>query len=425
MQRKAQPRAPRGIGFGSALALAIIAGAGSASAASSGDWVGVWSASVQPVWTPDFPLPIGLPRSLWLQTLRQIVRVSAAGHKVRVALSNEYGDAPLTISAAHVARGESGAATVAGSDRALTFAGKGAVSIPPGARMISDPVDLEVPALSNLAISLYFGEATPVTTIHWEGVQTAYIVAGDHTGDADIKPDAKSAARAFVSEVLVDAVPSASTIVAYGDSITDGANSTVDANHRWPDILAEHIHKSYGDKVTVLNEAISGERVLSDRMGANALAHFDRDVLSQPHVATVVLMMGINDIGWPGMALAPHQAAPSAEDIIAGYRQLIDRAHMRGVRIIGATLTPFEDTFKGAPFEGYYNDEKEQKRQAVNAFIRSGAFDGVIDFDILTRDPANPKHIQAGFDSGDHLHPNDAGYKAMADAVDLKLLLGE
>jgi lysophospholipase L1-like esterase len=172
----------------------------------------------------------------------------------------------------------------------------------------------------------------------------------------------------------------------------------------------------------VLSEAISGARVLADRMGANALARFDRDVLAQPHLSTVVLMLGINDIGWPGCGLAPNEVAPSAEAIIEGYKQLIARAHMHGVRIVGATLTPFGDAFKGMPFEGYYDDGKEAKREAVNAFVHSGAFDGVIDFDAVARDPANPKHILAKFDSGDHLHPEDSGYRAMADAIDLKVL---
>ena len=418
-----QAHSLRALSAASLLALAL--GAAPSLAAPAVDWIGAWSASVHPVWSPDFPLPIGLPRSFWLQTVRQTVRTSVGGHKVRIVISNEYGDAPLTVSAAHVALSDGGAKVKDGSDRALAFGGKAAVAIPPGARMISDPVDLDAPAMSSLSVSLYFAEPAPVTTVHWEGVQTAYIAGGNHVGDADIKPDSTSHARAFIAEVFVDAAPGARTIVTYGDSITDGANSTADANLRWPDLVAERLHKEHGDKISVLNEAISGERVLTDRMGANALAHFDRDVIAQPHAATVVLMMGINDIGWPGSPLAPQQAAPSADDIIGGYKQLIERAHMRGLRIVGATLTPFEDTFKGGALEGYYNEDKEKKREAVNAFIRSGAFDGVIDFDAVTRDPAHPRHIQAQFDSGDHLHPNDAGYKAMAEAVDLKLLVAD
>ena len=199
----------------------------------------------------------------------------------------------------------------------------------------------------------------------------------------------------------------------------------MDANHRWPDFLAGRLQKMGGEaaKVAVVNEGISGDRVLTDRMGDNALARFDRDVVSQPRADTVVLMMGINDIGWPGTVLSPkNEVAPSADEIIAGYKQLIARAHDHGLKIIGATLTPFEDTFHGTPIFGYYSEEKEAKREAVNAFIRSGAFDGVIDFDAVVRDPANPKHILAQYDHGDHLHPNDAGYKAMAELIDLKLL---
>jgi lysophospholipase L1-like esterase len=194
-------------------------------------------------------------------------------------------------------------------------------------------------------------------------------------------------------------------------------------NRRWPDILAERLNKAGAD-VAVLNEGISGARVLRDRMGDNALARFDRDVLSHPRVDTVVVMMGINDIGWPDTLLVPkNEPAPSVEDIIAGYRQLAARAHAHDIRIVGATLTPFENTFHGNPLYGYYSEAKEAKRQAVNQWIRtSGVFDGVIDFDATVRDPNNPKHIRAEFDSGDHLHPQDAGYRAMAESVDLNVL---
>ncbi len=229
---------------GAALSVAVMGWTPSAGAASAGgDWVGTWSASVQPVWAPDFPFPFGAPRSFWLQTVRQIARVSVGGSKVRVVLSNEYGDQALPITAAHVALSAGGSAIAPGSDRTLTFGGQASVNVPPGAPIFSDPVDLAVPALGSLAISLYFKDVAAATTMHWDGVQTAFIASGDHVADPEIKADAKITARAFLSEILVDAPAGAKAIVTYGDSITDGDSSTVDANHRWPDVLAERLQK--------------------------------------------------------------------------------------------------------------------------------------------------------------------------------------
>jgi lysophospholipase L1-like esterase len=242
-------------------------------------------------------------------------------------------------------------------------------------------------------------------------------------GAANIEPKSKIESRLFLSGILVEAPANARAIVTFGDSITDGDGSSLDANHRWPDLLAERLQQADGSPVAVLNEGISGARVLSDRMGVNALARFDEDVLTHPRADTVILMMGINDIGWPDSVLDPQVPAPSAEDIIDGYEQLIARARDHGMRIIGATLTPFEVAFKGTPLEGYYNADKEAKRVEVNEWIRnSGAFDGVIDFDAVIRDPAHPSRMLPIYDKGDNLHPNDAGYKAMAESIDLKLL---
>lgn len=406
------------------VAAAIVTlGLASPAVAAEDDWVPTWTASPQPVWEPDFFAPVGIPRALWDQTIRQVARVSLGGSRVRVTISNEYGTTPLHVGAAHVALGAKGPGIAPGSDKALTFGGKADVTIPPGAPAVSDLVDLAVPDLGSVAVSLYFPEISPATTWHNEGVQTAYIAAGNVAGEAEIKPTATATSRIFLSAIQVEAPAEARAVVTFGDSITDGATSTPDANHRWPDFLAERLHAA-GAKVAVANQGISGARILRDRMGDNALARFDRDVLSQPRADTVILMMGINDIGWPGTVLTPKgEPAPAAEDVIAGYGQLIARAHAKGMRIIGATLTPFDDTFRGTPLFGYYDEAKEAKRQAVNAWIRtSGTFDGVIDFDAVARDPANPKHIRAEFDSGDHLHPQDTGYKAMADSIDLKVL---
>jgi lysophospholipase L1-like esterase len=406
--------------------LCLAVGASTARAADPLRWVGTWSASPQPVWDADFFAPIKYPRTLWNQTIRQVARVSIGGRRVRVVLSNEYGARAVTIGAAHVALADKAAATVAGSDRVLTFGGSKTAIIPAGAPLISDPVDLPLAALSSVAVSIFLPDATPVATWHNDARQTAYVAGGDKTGAADFKADEQPVARAFLTDILVEAPANARAIVAFGDSITDGDCSTIDGNRRWPDVLSERLVKGGGPPVAVLNQGISGAKVLEDRMGANALARFDRDVLGKPYVDTVIAMIGINDIGWPGAKmLSPNDPPASADRIVAGYRQMIERAHVRGIRVIGATLTPFEDAFKGAfdPLADYYSPDKEKTRQAVNKWIReSKAFDGVIDFDALVRDPKRPGHILAKFDCGDHLHPSDAGYKAMAESIDLRLL---
>ena len=390
----------------------------------AGDWLGTWSASPQAVWEPDFFAAAPIPRALRDQTVRQVARVSQGGDRVRVEFSNEYGELPMVIGGARIAMAGDDGAIVAGTDRPLTFSGRDSITVPPGAPVWSDPVDMQVEDLDELAVSLYLPEVTPLTTWHNDGRQTAYISGnGDFTADESFEAADTTNSRLFLSGIQVGAGEGARSVVLFGDSITDGDSSTPNENNRWPDVLAERLVEA-GSDLAVLNEGISGARVLRDRMGDNALARFDRDVLSHPKADTVVVMMGINDFGWPDSPLVPEgEPAPAAEDVIAGYQQLIDRAHAHGMKIIGATLTPFEDAFAGGPLEGYYNDEKEAKRVAVNDWIRnSGAFDGVIDFDEVVRDPENPKRIRAQYDSGDHLHPNDAGYEVMANSVDLGLL---
>ena len=420
----ARPPFARPLLLAAAAVICLAAAPPPALSAEAGDWIGTWSASPQPLWGPDFFVPIEIPRALRDQTIRQVVRVSLGGSRVRVELSNEYGDQPLVIGAAHVALAGKEGAIVAGSDRALTFSGSASITVPPGAPVWSDPVELAVEPLGSLAVSLFLPEITPTTTWHRDGRQTAYISGpGDFAVAERFEPAQTIQSRIFLSGIMVDAPADARAVVLFGDSITDGDGATVDANARWPDVLAERLAKS-GAKVAVLNEGISGARILRDRMGDNALARFDRDVLSHPHADTVVLMMGINDVGWPDTLLVPKgEPAPSAEQVIEGYRQLIARAHANGLKIIGATLTPFEETFAGTPLYGYYSEAKEAKRDQINAWIRtSGAFDGVIDFDAVTRDPADQDRIRAEFDKGDHLHPNDQGYRAMGESIDLQLL---
>lgn len=408
---------------GAAFAI-LIAGVSTSFAAD--DWIGTWTASVQPVWGADFPVPIGLPQNYNNQTIRQIARVSIGGSKVRVELSNEYGSMPLEIGEVHIALAGEEGSIEEGSDRALTFGGSGSIVIPPGAPAVSDPIELALEPLSEVAVSIYFPKVAPATTVHWDGHNTAYVAAGNKVSEAAFQADSTQTQRVFLSELFVDAPPDARAVVMFGDSITDGDGSTVDGFDRWPDNLAARLNEPGKPPIAVLNQGISGAKILTDRMGVNALARFDRDVLSQPHADTVVLMMAINDIGWPGSGLAPDDREPTADEIIAGYRQLIERAHIHDMRILGATLTPFGNAFGGTPFEGYYTEEKEAIRTAVNEFIRnSGEFDGVIDFDKAVVDPQKPGYIQAQFDKGDHLHPNAAGYKVMADSIDLNLIASE
>lgn len=384
-------------------------------------WIPTWTASPQPRWDGDFALPTNLPFQFWNQTVRQTARVSLGGKRVRVLLSNEYGTTPLVIGAAHVAKAGKDATIVAGSDRALTFGGKSSVTIPAGAPMLSDPVELDVAPLTEVSISLHLPEPTAPATFHWDARQTAYVGAGDQTAAVKFKHDTTLTTRVFVSAVLTEPTPGARTVVAIGDSITDGNMATMDANTRWPDALAQRLAPR---NVAVANAGISGARLLRDRMGLNALARFDRDVLAQPGVSSVIVLLGINDIGWHGTPLGPDEPIASADELIASYRQLIARAHAHGVRIVGGTLTPFEGALQDTPMRGYFSLDKERVRQAVNAWIRdSGEFDAVVDFDAITRDPANPRRFLPAYDSGDHLHPGDAGYRAMAQAIDLDALL--
>ena len=289
-----------------ALAGGVAVSAGTAVAADDAAWIATWAASPQPEWDPDFFAPIGVPRSVRNQTVRQVGRVSVGGNRLRIVVSNEYGKLPLTIGAAHVALAGTGSAIAVGSDRKLTFSGQDSITVPPGAPAVSDPVDLQVPPLGTVAVSLFFPDITPTTTWHNDAKQTGYLADGDKTGAADLPDAEKLPSRLFLSEIRVDAPENARAVVTFGDSITDGDGSTVDANHRWPDRLAERLVKA-GVNVAIVNEGISGARVLRDRMGDNALARFDRDVLSQPRADTVVLMMAPHSCSW---LFLPVRASP-------------------------------------------------------------------------------------------------------------------
>ncbi|GBG13107.1 uncharacterized protein NMK_0645 [Novimethylophilus kurashikiensis] len=376
-------------------------------------WAATWTASPQPVWDNSYPTPVRIPESLNNSTVRQIARVSLGGKRWRVVISNRFGKTPLHLGEAHLGLSQGAGNLVAGSDRKLTFGGNASIDIPPGAPVVSDPVELEAQPFSNLAVSIYLPDLTPLTTFHWDGLQTAYIAPGNVSGNEIAVWSGRSKSRVFVSELLVETRSETRVIATLGDSITDGNATTQDANRRWPDLLAQRFANK---PVAVINAGISGARLLKDRMGTNALARFDDDVLSQPGIASVIVLLGINDIGWAG-SIDKGAEIPKAEALIAAYRQLIARAHIHGVRVIGGTLLPFEGAV-------YYSAEKEKVRQALNQWIRtSGELDAVADFDALLRDPAHPGKLLPTYDVGDHLHPNDAGSQAMADGLDLKTLL--
>jgi len=393
-------------------ALACARSSSLAPAPAGARWFATWAASQ--LEGPPRPTTDSVDRrpTYANRTIRQIVHTSIGGDRVRIRLSNEYGDRPLVIGAAHVAVRDSGASILPSTDRAVTFGGRGSIVIGPGATVVSDPVALRVPVLADLAVSLYVADTARATTRHALALQTNYLSRdGDFTASRSFAADTIRT-WLFLSGVDVTNASATGVIVAIGNSITDGAASTPSTNRRWPNVLAERLLRSGTEPPKgVIDAGISGNRVLSPGTGPSALARFDRDVLMQPGVTHVIVLEGINDIGRSANPREP----VSADDIIFGLRQMAERAHDRGLLIYGATLTP-------ASPRPSFTEELEAKRQAINTWIRtSSVFDAVIDLDAATRDPAAPTRFLSAYDSGDHLHPSDAGHRAMGEAVDLAL----
>lgn len=390
------------------LGIAFLLAAAAVTAGAQSAWVGTWAAA------PSAKTAKGEAMQE-AETLRQIVHVSLGGSTVRVTLTNELGTEPLVIDGVHVAQHATGGAVQPGSDTALLFGGQPAITIPAGAVAVSDPVSLKVAPLSDLAITVALPAQTVHTmTAHDLGLETNYLLPGDALSSPEF-PEAKTFDQwRFLKCVEVER-PKGAAVVTLGDSITDGYRSTANTNQRWPDVLAARLQSSARLKgIGVLNEGISGNRILHNGAGPNALARFDRDVLSQSGVRYLIVMEGINDIGGTAKPRAPDDKI-TAQQLIVAYEQMIERAHAHGIKVFGATLTPFI----GA---GYASPQGETMREAVNTWIRTnGHFDGVIDFDEATRDATDSKVLSPAADSGDHLHPGDAGYKTMGDAIDLKL----
>jgi lysophospholipase L1-like esterase len=381
-------------------------------------WVGTWGNALH---EPDLGVPGLANTGFNNQTLRQIVHISVGGPRVRVRLST-FGASGVVIGAAHIAVRATAASIVPGSDRTLTFGSAPSITIPPGALVLSDPVDLIVPDLSDLAVSIFVPGNTGPATWHFEGRQTSFISPpGNFTASTVMPVSSTTLARFWLAGVEVVASKQTGAIAAIGDSITDGTQSTADANARWTDQLAKRLPAQPGNRAMgLLNEGIAGGRLLHDSLGPNALARFDRDVPAQTGVAYVIVQLGGNDI-FAGPTLNPLEDV-TVEQVIQGHRQLIQRAHAKGLKIFGCTLTPLDGFLvPGTPFP-VFTPAREIKRQAVNTWIRtSGEYDAVIDFDRVLADPNSPSKILALYDSGDHAHPTDAGYAALANAIDLKL----
>jgi lysophospholipase L1-like esterase len=387
-----------------------------AASASSENWVGAWSTS------PISFVDTGISNEGFNNTsLRQIIHPHIDGSKIRLKLSNLYGIKAVTFKSVHVALQDVGASILPGTDRKVTFkSGHSTITILPGAEVWSDPINLQILDYHNLAVSLYIAGVSGPATWHPMALQKNYISnSGDHTADLQASAYVKTTTSWFWLtgvEVVADETVKGALVI-LGDSISDGNHSTIDANQRWPNYLARRIRKESPQyQLAVLNQGISGNRLLTDISGCGLKTpdRLEHDVLQQNKLKAVVLLIGINDIG---------NGCHDPDKLIAAMKRIIDSVHAKGARIYGGTITPYAIR---ANRPGYFTPEGELARQAVNNWIRTScAFDGVIDFDQAIRDPKNPLTMLSLYDSGDHLHPNDAGYEAMANAVDLGILKGE
>ncbi len=401
------------VALGCVLAISIATGCARARQQSQTEhWVGTWASSPQ-LEDPKDRLPApGFADT----TLRQIVHVSIGGSRIRVRFSNAFGTTALTIEAAHVALSAGSGAIQGATDKALSFDGQPSADVPPGALVYSDPVDFRVAALADIAVTMYLHGAPDDVTTHAGSRETSYLMPGNVVSMPDMSNGEHVDHWYFLNGIDVLTPDSAGSIVILGDSVTDGHGATTNGNDRWPDDFARRLQANKSTaNIGVLNEGIGGNRLVHDRLGPNALARLDRDVLTQSGARWVIVLEGINDIGTRVSNRGSGEEPASVQQILAAYDQIIVRAHAHRLLVFGATILPYKGAF-------YYSADGDSDRRAINDWIQnSGHFDGVIDFDAAARDSQDAAHLAPSFDSGDHLHPGPQGCKAMSDAIDLTL----
>ncbi|AXJ90525.1 SGNH/GDSL hydrolase family protein [Acinetobacter pittii] len=386
-------------------------------------WVTTWAASPQKVWNKDFVFPTNIPDQISNQTIKQISQISLGGEAIRLVFTNQYGDQPLYIDKTTVGLVK-GQSLKSKSAYPVYFSGKLKAQILPGKQLMSDPIQLPVPDHAQLMVNTFIQKPTTFKTFHWDAKQTSWLITGNQTANLNTPTSAKTTtARLLLSAVEVKPKRKAHVVAVIGDSITDGATATLDANTRWTDFLAKRLSPH---QVAVINSGISGNRLITDGMGDSALERLKKEVFQYSGVKTLIVLVGINDISWPGTAFAPKQQIPTFEALTQGYKRVVDEAHRQGIQVIGATLLPFSGALPNTPLDNYYQPNKDQLRQRINHWIRtSHTFDGVLDLEQGLKDPKHPDRLNPIYDSGDHLHPNDRGNQQMANLVDLKQLINQ
>lgn len=386
-------------------------------------WVTTWAASPQKVWNKDFVFPTNIPDQISNQTIKQISQISLGGEAVRLVFTNQYGDQPLYIDKTTVGliKGQS---LKSKSAYPVYFSGKLKAQILPGKQLISDPIPLPVPDHAQLMVNTFIQKPTTFKTFHWDAKQTSWLITGNQTANLNTPSSAKTTtARLLLSAVEVKPKRKAHVVAVIGDSITDGATATLDANTRWTDFLAKRLSPH---QVAVINSGISGNRLLTDGMGDSALKRLNSEVFQYSGVKTLIVLVGINDISWPGTAFAPKQQIPSFEALTEGYKRVVKEAHEQGIQVIGGTLLPFSGALPNTPLDNYYQPNKDELRQRINHWMRtSKTFDGVLDLEQGLKDSKHSDRLNPIYDSGDHLHPNDKGNQQMANLVDLNQLLNK